>query len=484
MGAQEFLYNKDRYALWLVDATPQEIQSMPLVYDRVQKVRKTRLNSVDPGARKLAATPSLFREQNNPKQAMIIPEVSSDRRQYIPMDFISNTTIATNLLQCIPNCPLYIFAILNSQIHNAWMRVVAGRFGMGYIYSVFVVYNNFPFPELTETQKQKLNELGQNILDTRAKYPDSTLATLYDPNTMPLPLLKAHQKLDKEVAKIYNKNWDLNNEAQIVSDLMQMYQQLLTTDNKNTETTETEDEEIEDEEIEDEETTEDDETTETTNNKNIETTETTENTELEYMDNMEITDKKQSKKTKTRKSKKQTTEHTETENIETENIENNNTDNKENKQTKVKTKKTKKNDNNETDDKDIETEQSQKKEKQTKTRETKKTKDNETKVKETKENSNTKVKTKKTKKTDNNETETEIYASSPIASKRTIKKIATKATKATIKSTTNKKVAKSKATIKATKTTTSKTKKAITQKTMKIKKVVEEMLKNLDASSE
>jgi len=484
MGAQEFLYNKDRYALWLVDATPQEIQSMPLVYDRVQKVRKTRLNSVDPGARKLAATPSLFREQNNPKQAMIIPEVSSDRRQYIPMDFISNTTITTNLLQCIPNCPLYIFAILNSQIHNAWMRVVAGRFGMGYIYSVFVVYNNFPFPELTETQKQKLNELGQNILDTRAKYPDSTLATLYDPNTMPLPLLKAHQKLDKEVAKIYNKNWDLNNEAQIVSDLMQMYQQLLTTDNKNTETTETEDEEIEDEEIEDEETTEDDETTETTNNKNIETTETTENTELEYMDNMEITDKKQSKKTKTRKSKKQTTEHTETENIETENIENNNTDNKENKQTKVKTKKTKKNDNNETDDKDIETEQSQKKEKQTKTRETKKTKDNETKVKETKENSNTKVKTKKTKKTDNNETETEIYASSPIASKRTIKKIATKATKATIKSTTNKKVAKSKATIKATKTTTSKTKKAITQKTMKIKKVVEEMLKNLDASSE
>ncbi|MBP7021189.1 MAG: hypothetical protein KBC30_05150, partial [Planctomycetes bacterium] len=484
VGSEEFIHNKNRYALWLVDATPQEIQSMPLVYDRVQKVRATRLNSVDPGARRLATTPSLFREQNNPKQAMVIPSISSNKREYIPIDFIPHTTIATNLLQCIPNCPLYIFAILNSQIHNAWMRVVAGRFGMGYIYSVFVVYNNFPFPELTETQKQKLNELGQNILDTRAKYPDSTLATLYDPNTMPLPLLKAHQKLDKEVAKIYNKNWDLNNEAQIVSDLMQMYQQLLTTDNKNTETTETEDEEIEDEEIEDEETTEDDETTETTNNKNIETTETTENTELEYMDNMEITDKKQSKKTKTRKSKKQTTEHTETENIETENIENNNTDNKENKQTKVKTKKTKKNDNNETDDKDIETEQSQKKEKQTKTRETKKTKDNETKVKETKENSNTKVKTKKTKKTDNNETETEIYASSPIASKRTIKKIATKATKATIKSTTNKKVAKSKATIKATKTTTSKTKKAITQKTMKIKKVVEEMLKNLDASSE
>ena len=346
-----------------MDATPQEIHSMKFVQERIQKVKKLRLQSKSKGTQKSALSPSLFQMIRQPTtNYLAVPIVTSERRAYIPIGFLPHTTIATNLLQCIPNCPLYIFAILNSQIHNAWMRVVAGRFGMRYIYSVFVVYNNFPFPELTETQKQKLNELGQNILDTRAKYPDSNLAALYDPNTMPPALRKAHQKLDKEVAKIYNKNWDLNNEAEIVSDLMQMYQQLLTTDNKDKQTTETEDDE-------------------TTDNKNIETTE---HTETEDTDNVEITDKKESRKTKA-KTKRQT------------------------------------------------------------------------------------------KKTDNNETETEIYASIPITSKRSIKKVATKATKATIKSTTTKKrekkVGKPKATatkkettLKVRKATTSKATKATTTK--------------------
>jgi len=461
IGSQELLYNKDRYALWLVDATPQEIQSMPLVYDRVQKVRKIRLNSVDPGARRLAETPSLFREQNNPKQAMVIPIITSDRRDYIPMDFISDTTIATNLLQCIPNCPLYIFAILNSQVHNAWMRTVTGRFGIGYAYSVFVVYNNFPFPELTETQKQKLNELGQNILDVRAKYPDSNLAALYDPNTMPLPLRKAHQKLDKEVAKIYNKNWDLNNEAEIVSDLIQMYQQLLTTettDNKNKQTTEMEDNETT-------ETTEDDETTEHTDNKNIETIEHTEHTEIEYTDKNKTTDKKES--TKTRKTKKQTTEYTEIDNkknkttdnknIETiehtENTEleytdkNKNTDKKESIKTKTRKNKKQTTENTETtDNKNIESTEH--------TGNTELEYTDNTEITDKKESTKTK-KQRNTKKTDNNETETKIYASIPIASKRIIKKVIPKAKKATIQSTTNKKVSKVKKTT-ISKTTTSK----------------------------
>ncbi|HQB01615.1 MAG TPA: hypothetical protein PLG16_11350, partial [Planctomycetota bacterium] len=401
IGTQELLYNKDRYVLWLVDATPQEIKSMPLVQERIEKVRDFRLKSSRIGTKKSAKFSSLFAEIRQPTtNYLAIPRVSSDKREYIPMDFVPHTTIATDLLFCISDCPLYIFAILSSQVHNAWMRVVAGRFGIGYQYSIQVVYNNFPFPKLTETQKQKLNELGQNILDTRAKYPDSNLAALYDPLTMPFPLLKAHQKLDKEVAKIYNKNWDLDNEAEIVSDLMQMYQQLLTTEttgNKNIETTETEDDDIDSEE-----TTEDEETTE--------------NTELESTDKNKNTDKKQSKKTKTTKNKNtKTTENTE--------IDNKDTDNKESKKTK--TRKTKKTDNNETKDKDIETDQSQKKEKQTKT--------------------------KKTNKTDNNKIEnkeTEIYASIPMTSKRTIKKVAT--TKVAIKKATNKKIAKPKTTTKAT----------------------------------
>ncbi|HRU52836.1 MAG TPA: hypothetical protein P5543_11680, partial [Planctomycetota bacterium] len=430
IGAEEFLYNKDRYVLWLVDATPQELQSMKSVQERLEKVKEMRLQSPSKGTQKSALSPSLFHMIRQPTtNYLAIPEVSSEKREYIPMDFIPHTTIATNLLLCIPNCPLYIFAILNSQIHNAWMRVVAGRLKSDYRYSSSVVYNNFPFPELTETQKQKRHELGQNILDTRAKYPDSNLAALYDPLTMPLPLLKAHQKLDKEVAKIYNKNWDLNNEAEIVSDLMQMYQQLLTTEttgNKNTETTETEDEE----------------TTET-ENKEIEDEKTTEHTELESTDKNKNTDKKQSKKTKTTKNKNtKTTENTEIDNKDTEN-----------KQTKAKTKrKIKKTDNNEIENKDIETDQSQKKEKQTKTRKTKKTDNNET------------------------ETETEIYASSPMTSKRTIKKVATKATKATIKSTTikkrEKKVAKPKVAIKKAtnkKATTSKANKATTTKETTLK---------------
>ncbi|HRU52610.1 MAG TPA: hypothetical protein P5543_10515, partial [Planctomycetota bacterium] len=387
MSAEELIYNKDRYVLWLVDATPQEIKSMPLVQERIEKVRDFRLKSPTKSTRKKAMIPYLFSVICQPTTSYLaIPIVSSERRNYIPMNYLPHTTICNNKLQCIPDCPLYIFAILNSQAHNAWMRVVAGRLKSDYQYASSVVYNNFPFPELTETQKQKLNELGQNILDVRAKYPDSNLAALYDPLTMPSALLKAHQKLDKEVAKIYNKNWNLDNEAEIVSDLMQMYQQLLTTEttnNKNIETTDTiddettentEDDDIETTDTEDDETTEHTEyteleytdNTETTDNKNIETTEHTEHTELEYTDNTENINKKQSTKTKTRKIKKT--------------------------------------DNNETEDK---------------------------------ENKQTKVKTRKTKKTDNNETETEIYASIPIISKRTIKKV-TKPKVAIKKATTSK----------------------------------------------
>jgi len=387
MSAEELIYNKDRYVLWLVDATPQEIKSMPLVQERIEKVRDFRLKSPTKSTREKAIIPYLFNVICQPSTSYLaIPIVSSERRNYIPMNYLPHTTICNNKLQCIPDCPLYIFAILNSQAHNAWMRVVAGRLKSDYQYASSVVYNNFPFPELTETQKQKLNELGQNILNVRAKYPDSNLATLYDPLTMPSALLKAHQKLDKEVTKIYNKNWDLDNEAQIVSDLMQMYQQLLTTettDNKNTETTDTEDDETT-------ENTEDDDI-ETTDTEDDETTEHTEHTELEYTDNTETTDNKNI----------ETTEHTKYIELEyTDNTENIN----KKQSTKTKTRKIKKTDNNETED-----------------------------------NSNTKVKTKKTKKTDNNETETEIYASSPMTSKRTIKKVATP--KVAIKKITNKKVA-------------------------------------------
>ncbi|HRU52599.1 MAG TPA: hypothetical protein P5543_10460, partial [Planctomycetota bacterium] len=442
LGAEEFLHNKIRYVLWLKYISSQELKSMPLVYERVKKVKQMRQNSISLSTQKLANTPTLYQSTTESSTNYImLPRTSSERRIYLPIDYVDSSIVPSDATYIIPDAPLYHFALLMSLPHNAWMRIVAGRLKSDYRYSSNIVYNNFPFPELTETQKQKLNELGQNILDTRAKYPDSNLATLYDPVAMPPALLKAHQKLDKEVAKIYNKNWDLDNEAQIVSDLMQMYQQLLTTDNKDKQTTEIEDDEIDSEETTE---TEDDETTENTkleytdNTKTTETTEidNTKTTETTEIDNKDI-DNKESKKTKTRKTKKQTTEKNNTKTTETTEIDN-----------------TKTTETTEIDNKDIDNKESKK----TKTRKTKKTedkdtKDNEIKVKEdkdTKENKQTKTKTKRqTKKTDNNETETEIYASSPMTSKRTIKKVAK--TKISINKISNKKIIKPKATIKTKK---------------------------------
>ena len=226
VGAREFINNKPRWCLWLVNVSPAELRKMPLVMERIEKVREMRLNSTDAGTRRLADTPTVFRETYNPKSFIIVPSASSERRKYIPLGFAGDETISTNLNLIIPEANLYHFGVLTSNVHMAWMRAVCGRLKSDYRYSKDVVYNNFPWPTPTKEQKAKIEQTAQAILDARALYPDCSLADLYDEVTMPPELRKAHQQNDKAVMQAYGFWGKLNTETECVAELMKMYQEL------------------------------------------------------------------------------------------------------------------------------------------------------------------------------------------------------------------------------------------------------------------
>ncbi len=226
IGAKEFLNNIPRYCLWLVNISPAELRKMPLVMKRIEAVREMRLASNDAGTRKLAETPHLFRETVNPESSVVVPRVSSERRRYVPMGFIGKDIIVTDAILLIPDATLYHFGILESNVHMAWMRAVCGRLKSDYRYSKDVVYNNFPWPNPTEEQKAKIEQTAQAILDARAKYPDSSLADLYDELTMPVELRRAHQDNDRAVMQAYGFNVKTMTESQCVAELFKMYQNL------------------------------------------------------------------------------------------------------------------------------------------------------------------------------------------------------------------------------------------------------------------
>ncbi|HFU3867144.1 TPA: class I SAM-dependent DNA methyltransferase [Streptococcus suis] len=231
-GAAEFINHKERYCLWLVNASPADLRSMPLVKERIELCRQARLGGA-PDRQKLADTPHLFREQKNPETYIIVPSTSSENRRYIPMGFLDSEVIPTNSATIIENATLYHFGILTSNVHMAWMRTVAGRLEMRYRYSAKIVYNNFPWPEVTEEQKEKIAQTSQAILDARALYPDSSLADLYDELTMPVELRKAHQANDKAVMKAYDMTKEVNGkntwltESETVERLFEMYEELV-----------------------------------------------------------------------------------------------------------------------------------------------------------------------------------------------------------------------------------------------------------------
>lgn len=226
IGSEEFLNGKQRWCLWLVGITEEQINSMPMVKERIAKVREMRLSSKDKGTNKLAEKSHLFRDLNNPETSIIIPCVSSERRNYIPMGFINAQTISTNRNQMIPNGTMYEFGILNSIMHNEWMRLVTGRLESRYNYSGTIVYNTFPFPTVTDEQKKHIEQLAEEILLTREDFAGETLAKLYDPDTMPEPLKIAHQNLDDAVDKLYNPK-GFADTASRLAHLLERYESLI-----------------------------------------------------------------------------------------------------------------------------------------------------------------------------------------------------------------------------------------------------------------
>jgi hypothetical protein len=226
LGSAEFINNKKRYCLWLKGISPSELRKMPQVMHRIELCRNDRLVSPDAGRRKLAETPHLFRETLNPDYYIAVPKVSSEKRRYIPMGFLDESIIPTDLLFIIPDATLYHFGILESNVHMAWMRAVCGRLKSDYRYSKDVVYNNFPWPTPTDEQKAKIEQTAQAILDARALYPDSSLADLYDELTMPVKLRKAHQDNDRAVMQAYGFDVKTMTESQCVAELFKLYQEL------------------------------------------------------------------------------------------------------------------------------------------------------------------------------------------------------------------------------------------------------------------
>ena len=207
ISSKEFINGLNRYCLWLADANPAEIKKMPLVLERIENCRKFRLGSPDAGARKLADFPALFRETINPKTFLLIPCTSSENRKYIPIGFFDKKSIPSNSCVIIPDATMYDFGVLTSAMHMAWTRSVCGRLKSDYRYSKDIVYNNFPWPKPAEKQKALIGQLAQGVLAARAKFPENSLADLYDPLSMPKELLKAHQKLDKAVEAAYGKTF-------------------------------------------------------------------------------------------------------------------------------------------------------------------------------------------------------------------------------------------------------------------------------------
>ncbi len=226
-GAKEFLHNEERWCLWLLNVSPSELKTMPHVMKRIKNIREFRLQSTKAATRKYADYPTRFMEIRQPTtEYIIVPSHSSENRKYIPIGFENPNIICGNANLLISNATLYEFGILTSNVHMAWTKVVCGRIKSDYRYSNTVVYNNFPWCNPTPEQKATIEKTAQAILDARAKYPDCSLADLYDETTMPPELRKAHQANDFAVMAAYGFNRKIT-ESECVAELMKRYQALV-----------------------------------------------------------------------------------------------------------------------------------------------------------------------------------------------------------------------------------------------------------------
>ena len=216
VSGREFLNNINRWCFWLKDASPKEIKKYPELIERIENVKKMRLNSSFAPTRELANYPTLFRDTQNPDSFIVIPATTSERRKYIPFGFYGKNHIPLNSVYIIPNGTLYNFGVLMSIMHMAWVKYVCGRLESRYRYSKDIVYNNYPWPKnISDKNKKAVETKAQTVLDVREEFPDSSLADLYDPLTMPPKLVKAHHALDKAVDLCYRPQAFTNETARI-----------------------------------------------------------------------------------------------------------------------------------------------------------------------------------------------------------------------------------------------------------------------------
>jgi hypothetical protein len=235
LGAEEFINKTARWCLWLVDCPPKELRLMPEVMKRVQAVKAMRLASTDKQTQQDAGTPTLFQKIRQPKSHyLLIPSVSSERRNYVPIGFMDANVIVSNLVYAVPDATLFHFGVMTSAMHNAFMRFTCGRLKSDFRYSNTIVYNNFPWPgfagePLSDKHRQAIEQAAQGVLDARAQFADASLADLYDPLTMPPALLKAHQKLDTAVDAAYVPSGGKKtyaSDAERVAFLFELYQRI------------------------------------------------------------------------------------------------------------------------------------------------------------------------------------------------------------------------------------------------------------------
>ena len=224
-GAEEFLNRKERYCLWIVDADPDEVYQCPLVVERINQVRSERLASKAAGTRKFAETPTLFAQIAQPEgegHYLLVPRVSSERRDYIPIAFVNNEVIASDLAYLVPSAEMYHLGVMSSQFHNAWVRMVAGRMKSDYRYAKDLVYNTFVWPTASEEQKRVIVMCAQKVLDVRDGYTNAKIGDLYKRDKMPSDLQAAHKALDKAVEAAYGVHFD-GDEEKIVAHLFKLY---------------------------------------------------------------------------------------------------------------------------------------------------------------------------------------------------------------------------------------------------------------------
>jgi len=216
-GSREFINKSPRWCLWLGDCSPADLRQMPLALARVEAVREFRLKSSSGPTQKIAATPTRFHVENHPSENyLLIPKVSSERRNYVPMGYLTPSEMCSDLVFILPWQELFAFGVLSSTMHMAWMRTVAGRLKSDYRYSAKLVYNNFPWPKkVAENRRHLIEEAARHVLDVRDEFPDCSLADLYDPLSMPKALSDAHAAMDRAVDRCYRSHPFANERARV-----------------------------------------------------------------------------------------------------------------------------------------------------------------------------------------------------------------------------------------------------------------------------